>query len=67
MAQNGQIVVVTEVIRDGPAASANVRPGDTIVAVEQLLSPRGEVVASTVLEKASCARAECIDSKVAPR
>ena len=41
---------------------------DTIVVtVEQLISQRGEVVASTVLSKAPCTRAECIGSRMAPR
>jgi carboxyl-terminal processing protease len=35
LAQRGAAVVVTEVIRDGPAATAGVRPGDTIVAIER--------------------------------
>ena len=38
-----------------------------VVTVEQLVSTRGEVVASTVLEKAPCTRAECIGSKTQPR
>ncbi len=33
LVQRGQVVVVSEVTRDGPAASAGIRPGDTIVAV----------------------------------
>ena len=31
--QRGQAVAVSDVIRDGPAAAAGVRPGDTIVAI----------------------------------
>jgi hypothetical protein len=37
------------------------------VTVEQLLSQRGEVVASTVLEQARCTNADCIGSKMSPR
>lgn len=33
LGQRGQVVVVSDVIRDGPAALAGVRPGDTIIAV----------------------------------
>lgn len=41
---------------------------DTIVVtVEQLVSTRGDVVASTVLSKAPCTRAECIGSRMTPR
>jgi hypothetical protein len=41
---------------------------DTIVVtVEQLISQRGGVVASTVLDKAPCTRAECIGSRITPR
>jgi len=41
---------------------------DTIVVtVEQLVSTRGDVVASTVLGKAACTRAECIRSRMTPR
>jgi hypothetical protein len=41
---------------------------DTIVVtVEQLISARGDVVASTVLSKAPCTRAECIGSRMTPR
>ena len=41
---------------------------DTIVVtVEQLLSTSGDVVASTVLDKAPCTRAECIGSRMTPR
>jgi hypothetical protein len=35
--------------------------------VEQLISTRGDVVASTVLEKAPCTRTECIGSSMTPR
>ncbi len=39
----------------------------TIVAtIEQLLSTRGDVVASTVIAKAPCTRAECIGSRMTP-
>ena len=38
-----------------------------VVTVEQLLSVRGDVVASTVLSKAPCTRAECIGSTMTPR
>ena len=38
-----------------------------VVTVEQLLSTRGDVVASTVIEQARCTNAECIGSKVSPR
>ena len=41
---------------------------DTIVVtVEQLISTRGDVVASTVISKASCTNAECIGSRMMPR
>ena len=33
-----------------------------VVTVEQLLTQRGEVVASTVVDKAPCENAECIGS-----
>ena len=38
-----------------------------VVTVEQLVSTRGEVVASTVIDKASCTNADCIGSKMSPR
>lgn len=38
-----------------------------VVTVEQLLSQRGDVVASTVLEKAPCTRTDCIGSRTPPR
>ena len=38
-----------------------------VVTVEQLLSQRGDVVASTVLEQARCTNAECIGSKMKPQ
>jgi hypothetical protein len=38
-----------------------------VVTVEQLLSQRGDVVASTVLEQARCTNADCIGSKMPPR
>jgi hypothetical protein len=34
---------------------------------DELISQRGEVVASTVLEQAPCTRADCIGSKMKPR
>ena len=34
LTQSGKTVAVADVIRDGPAAAAGVRPGDTIVAVD---------------------------------
>jgi hypothetical protein len=41
---------------------------DTIVVtVEQLLSTRGDVIASTVLVKERCTNAECIGSRMQPR
>jgi len=41
---------------------------DTIVVtVEQLISRRGDVVASTVIAKARCTNADCIGSRMAPR
>ena len=41
---------------------------DTIVVtVEQLISARGDVVASTVLAKPRCTRADCIGSRTPPR
>ncbi len=44
------------------------RTTDTIaVTVEQLISARGDVVASTVLDRAPCMRAECIISRMTPR
>jgi hypothetical protein len=38
-----------------------------VVTVEQLLSRRGEVVASTVLKKERCTTAGCIGSTMTPR
>ena len=38
-----------------------------VVAVEQLVSTRGDVVASTVLEQARRTNADCIGSKMSPR
>lgn len=38
-----------------------------VVTVERLLSTRVDIVASTVLEKARCTRADCIGSKMTPR
>ncbi len=37
-----------------------------VVTVEQLLTTR-DVVASTVIEKTACTRADCIGSKMQPR
>jgi hypothetical protein len=38
-----------------------------VVTVEQLLSTRGEVVASTIIDKASCTNADWIGSRITPR
>jgi len=38
-----------------------------VVTVEHLLTERGEVVASTVVDRAPCTRAECVGSKSPPR
>ena len=38
-----------------------------LVTIEQLVSLRGDVVASTVLDKARCTNAECIGSRTMPR
>jgi hypothetical protein len=38
-----------------------------VVTVEQLLSTRGDVVASTVLEKALCTLEGCVGARIKPR
>ncbi len=38
-----------------------------LVTVEQLISTRGDVVASTVLDKAPCTREGCVGARLPPR
>jgi hypothetical protein len=38
-----------------------------VVTVEQLLSTSGQVVASTVIEKAPCTRDGCVGARISPR
>jgi hypothetical protein len=53
--------------RRSDGGSGHTRERDVLMTVEQLVSLRGDVVASTVLDKALCATEGCIRSEVPHR
>jgi hypothetical protein len=56
----------TKIVEETQQCAYCLRP-TVVVTVEQLVSAHGDVVASTVLEKAPCTDADCIGSRTTPR